>query len=278
MHQGRVDYKFPSNASRLARFVVGVLLSAGCVHVAFAQGGQTEVMKTAPANPPQAAAPVAAPPAPAKPASPIGGTPAPWQTDLSQQKPQEAQPAASAQIGDSDYEAVQKINAYFNSMTSLSGTFVQTDPDTKQKHGKFYMSRPGKARFDYAAPSQLKIISDGEYLAIEDHDLNTTDRYPIDMTPFRLLLSETVDLTRDANILGIDQGPEEVVVTVEDKKGGSGRIRLFFNKADMSLKEWTITDAQGLDTRIQVANLEQNKQLSPGLFEFSKTIGFRANN
>ena len=95
------------------------------------------------------------------------------------------------------------------------------------------------------------------------------------MTPFRLLLSETVDLAKDANILGVDQGPEAVVVTVEDKKGdAAGRISLFFNKADMSLKQWIITDAQGLDTRIQVSDLEQNKRVSAELFEFSKEIGF----
>ncbi|MFZ1109728.1 MAG: outer-membrane lipoprotein carrier protein LolA [Rhodomicrobium sp.] len=275
MHQGRKTSKFPRTARRLAHCAVGVLLSAGCVDFALAEGGQTEVMKTMPPNPPPAAS---APVAPAKPASPIGGSGAPWQTDLSQQKPQEPRPAPAAQIADSDYEVVQKINAYFNVMTNLSGTFVQTDPDSKQKHGKFYLARPGKVRFDYGAPSQLKIISDGEYLAIEDHDLDTTDRYPIDVTPFRLLLSETVDLARDANILSIEQGPADIVVALEDRKGSSGRIRLFFNKADMSLKEWIITDAQGLDTRIQVANLEQNKQLAAGLFEFSKTIGLNNNN
>ncbi len=252
--------------ARLARCAAGVLLAAGFAGSALAEGGQTEIMKTQPAAP---AAPAPQPAAPARPGSPVGGASTPWRTDLA--KPQ-------ASVADSDLQIVEKINAYFNGMTSLSGAFLQTDPDTKQKRGKFYMARPGKVRFDYAPPSQLKIISNGQYLAIEDHDLNTSDRYPIDMTPFRLLLSETVDLVKDANILGVEQGANDVVVTVEDRKGGSGRIRLFFNKADMSLKEWTITDAQGLDTRVQVANLEQNKELAPELFEFSKTLGSKNSN
>ena len=95
------------------------------------------------------------------------------------------------------------------------------------------------------------------------------------MTPFRLLLSETVDLAKEANILGIEQGPDTVVMTVEDKKGdAAGKISLFFNKADMSLKQWIITDAQGLNTRIEVNDLEQNKRVSAELFEFSKDVGF----
>ncbi len=160
-------------------------------------------------------------------------------------------------------------------MANLEGTFVQTDPDNTQKHGRFYFARPGRLRFDYALPSRLKIISNGYYLAIEDYALNTSDKYPLEMTPFRLLLSETVDLAKDANILGIEQGPDAVVMTVEDKKGdAAGRISLFFNKADMSLKEWIITDAQGLNTRIEVSDLEQNKRVSAELFEFSKDVGF----
>ncbi len=164
-------------------------------------------------------------------------------------------------------------------MTNLQGTFVQTDPDNKQKRGRFYFERPGKVRFDYGSPSKLKIISDGEYLAIEDHDLKTSDRYPLEMTAFRLLLAQKVDLGNDARIVAVDKGPEAIVITVEDKKGdGGGRIRLFFNKTDMSLKEWIITDPQGADTRVEVANLEQNKQVSATLFEFTKNLGFKSLN
>jgi outer membrane lipoprotein-sorting protein len=272
MAQGRKISSFWRIGPRPARSLIAVLMLAGGANPALAQGGETEVAKTNPwSPPPQAHAPASASAsAAAKPVSPIGGSGARWQAT-----PQP--PAAAAPlIQDRDLEVVAKVNAYFNGMTNLSGAFVQTDPDNKQKHGKFYLQRPGKVRFDYDAPSHLQIISDGAYLAIEDHDLNTTDRFPIEMTPFRLLLAETVDLTKDANILGVDQGPDAVVVTVQDKKGdSSGRIRLIFKKADMSLKEWIISDAQGLDTRTQVSNLEQNKQLAAGLFEFSKTSGVK---
>ncbi|KAI95866.1 hypothetical protein T281_03055, partial [Rhodomicrobium udaipurense JA643] len=102
---------------------------------------------------------------------------------------------------------------------------------------------------------------------------------PLEVTPFRLLLSEHVDLINDANILGVEQGTDAVVLTVEDKKGdGSGRIRLMFSKPDMVLKEWIITDAQGLSTKIEVANLEENKEPAPDVFKFSQTIGFKAPN
>jgi outer membrane lipoprotein-sorting protein len=258
----------------------------------WAQTGETAVPKTSKGTPPAAQAPAAAPatPAPAQapaagapaavPVSPVGGAPANvpaaaanWQANVAAQPPI---PALKT-----DLQVIDKINAYFNGMTNLQGTFTQTDPDNKQKRGRFYFERPGKVRFDYSSPSKLRIISDGQYLAIEDHDLKTSDRYPLEMTPFRLLLSQKVDLAADAKILGIDQGPEVTILTVEDKKGDSpGRIRLFFNTkpSEISLREWIITDAQGLDTRVEVTNIEQDKKVAANLFEFSKDIGFKTTN
>ncbi len=285
MNHGRKVLTSFKVAQSFMRCGLGAMLVAGFAQFALAQGGQTEVSKTTPSNPPPPAAAAAPAPvqpaAPAdKPANPLGGT-ANWQTNAQPAQPAApaapaATPALAAPLQGNDAELVTKVNDYFNKLTDLQGTFLQTDPDNKQKHGKFYFEKPGKVRFDYGAPSRLRIISDGEYIAIEDHDLNTSDRYPLDMTPFRLLLAEKVDLINDAHVLSVEQGPDVVVVTVEDKKAdGSGRVRLFFNKADMTLKEWIISDAQGLDTRIEVANLETNKPVPADLFQFSKDIGFK---
>ncbi len=184
-------------------------------------------------------------------------------------------PESSAFTGTPEQVAVvEKINAYFNNLTNLQGNFLQTDADEKRKKGKFFIERPGKLRFDYALPSKQKIISNGEYLAIEDHDLNTTDRYPLDSTPFRLLLTKNVDLVRDARIVALDIGKDAVVITVEDKAQDSGgQIRLFFDWPELQLKEWIITDPQGLNTRIQVADVELNKAVKPEVFKFSPDIG-----
>jgi outer membrane lipoprotein-sorting protein len=254
----------------LKQCAIGALIGVAYVPLAFAQGGQTEVSKTTPSNPPPpAAAPAPAAPAPApapaaKPVSPIGSG-ANWQANVSQ-SPQ----PAPAPLQESDAQVVTKVNGYFNKLTDLQGTFLQTDPDGKQRRGRFYFQRPGKVRFDYAAPSKLRIVSDGRNLAIEDRDMNTSEKYPLDVTPFKLLLSETVDLAVDAKILGVEQGPDAYLLTVEDKSGdSSGRIRLLFNKADMALKEWIITDAQGLDTRIEVSDLERDKKVAENYFIIS---------
>ena len=274
MVQERKVSRFFKNSRLLKQCAAGVLIGACYVPVAFAQGGETSISKTTPSNPPPAvtapAAPAPAPAAPAqKPVSPIGAGAA-WQAKPQQAAPVPAPAAEPAVVLESDQEVVGKVNAYFNNLTDLQGVFIQTDPDSKQRQGKFYFQRPGKARFDYAPPSGLRIISDGRNLVIEDHDMNTSERYPLDVTPFKLLLSDKVDLGNDAHVLGVEQGPDTFILTVEEKDAnGSGRIRLFFNKADTTLKEWIITDAQGLDTRIEVSNLELNKKVAENYFMIS---------
>ena len=167
-------------------------------------------------------------------------------------------------------DAVKKVDDYFNALVTMQGRFVQTtSSDKKQTRGKFYVKKPGLFRFTYAPPSKLVILSDGNNLAIEDHDLKQVDRYPIDSTPFRLLLRKDVNIVRDARIMDLQVADDLVMLTIIDKGGdSSGAIKLFFvQKPAFELKEWVITDAQGVETRIEVAELDKTQPIDNKMFQ-----------
>lgn len=166
-------------------------------------------------------------------------------------------------------EAVKQVSKYFSDLKTLKGSFVQTQTNAKPMKGKFFVMRPGRFRFDYAAPSKQIIVSDGEYLAIQDLDLNNEDRVALDQTPFRLLLRKDVDLLRDALIVEVSQAEDLIVVAIQDKNPESpGRIKLFMStKPSLELKEWVTTDAQGIDTRIQIADLASGDDLDAKMFK-----------
>ncbi|MEZ5898785.1 MAG: outer-membrane lipoprotein carrier protein LolA [Hyphomicrobiaceae bacterium] len=166
-------------------------------------------------------------------------------------------------------EVVKTVSKYFSDLKSLKGLFVQTGADNKRMKGKFYVLRPGRFRFDYSPPSRQIIVSDGEYLAIQDLDLNNEDRVALDQTPFRLLLRKDVDLLRDAKIVEVQQADDLIVLGIQDKSPDSpGRIKLFLStKPSLELKEWVTTDAQGLDTRIEVSNLVSGDDLDNKMFK-----------
>lgn len=166
-------------------------------------------------------------------------------------------------------EVVKTVSKYFSDLKSLKGLFVQTGADNKRMKGKFYVLRPGRFRFDYSPPSRQIIVSDGNYLAIQDLDLNNEDRVALDQTPFRLLLRKDVDLLRDAKIVEVQQATDLLVVAIQDKSPDSpGRIKLFLaTKPSLELKEWVTTDAQGLDTRIEISQLVVDDKLDQNIFK-----------
>jgi len=183
----------------------------------------------------------------------------------------EVAPDGSSAITLDEYQTktVEKINGYFNSMKTLQGRFVQTGADGEVMKGEFMMKRPGMFRFNYARPSRQVIISDGTYLAIQDHDLKNEDRVALDQTPFRVLLRSDVDLLRDAHITEVQENDTSLLLALQDKSPDTpGSIRLLLDKSseNLELKEWITTDAQGLDTRVEVGNIERDNEIEASKF------------
>jgi outer membrane lipoprotein-sorting protein len=186
----------------------------------------------------------------------------------------EAAPAPTPLIGEQQAQAVQRINAYFNGITNLQGHFEQVDTQGKHTAGRFYVQRPGKLRFDYAPPSALRVVADGHFLAIEDSDLKTVEKYPLESTPFRLLLGDAVDLARDARIVGVEQQEGMLAIALEDKTGdAAGQIKLLFDtSSDLQLKQWVITDAQGLATKVTLDNVVPGRKVAADFFTSTETF------
>lgn len=175
---------------------------------------------------------------------------------------------SSITFDEDQQKAVQAVSDYFNHLKSLQGDFIQTSADGKVMRGRFKMMQPGRFRFDYNRPSRQIIISDGTYLAIQDLDLRNEDRVSLDQTPFRVLLRKDVDLIRDALIIAVQQTNDKVQIALRDKSPDSpGVIKLVLaTEPEMQLEEWVTTDAQGLDTRVQVGNLKRDEDIAAGQF------------
>ena len=118
-------------------------------------------------------------------------------------------------------KAVQRINAYFNNITNLQGSFEQVDSTNKRTTGRFYVQRPGKIRFDYAPPSGLAhhrrrtFPGDRGCRPQDGREISRSNR-----RPFRLLLTDAVDLDRDARIVGVESQEGTLRISLEDKSNG----------------------------------------------------------
>ncbi|WAC28607.1 LolA family protein [Ancylobacter sp. SL191] len=167
---------------------------------------------------------------------------------------------------------VQRINDYFNSFRAMSGNFVQVDPDGTRREGEFYILKPGRVLFEYAAPSPIELVADGRSVAVRDKRLKTQDITPLSATPLRFLLAENFDLARNANVTGVYQDDIFATVVIEEKQPmvGTYRLMIMFDAKTMQLKQWTVTDPQGYDTTVAVSNLNTSERPDPMLFVINR--------
>jgi outer membrane lipoprotein-sorting protein len=161
------------------------------------------------------------------------------------------------ELGKKQVDLIRQVNTYFNQLTILRGSFIQTSADNKRQRGKFHIMRPGRFRFEFSPPSKVVILSDGQYVAIQDHDLKTDDRWDLSYTPFRALLLKDVNLLRDARIFEVEEAGDTIAIAFEDKNAeASSRIKLFLvTKPTLQLKAWIAKDAQGFDTRTDLTDV-----------------------
>ncbi|WP_246072399.1 outer-membrane lipoprotein carrier protein LolA [Martelella lutilitoris] len=163
-------------------------------------------------------------------------------------------------------DAAQKIANHFSSVKTMTGEFMQFGPRGDQAGGKFYLERPGKLRFDYDAPSTLKVIADGRNVAVGNGELDTWDFYPLSRTPLSLLLADKIDL-ENRMVRDVRQQSGLTIIVLGDKSiFGDQVITLMFDSKTYELRQWTITDAQGKDTTVILSNVRTGVEFGRSVF------------
>jgi outer membrane lipoprotein-sorting protein len=182
-------------------------------------------------------------------------------------------PGSTTALNPEQRAIVDKVDNYLSNTQVLSGDFVQIGPDGGRTKGEFYISKPGKVRFEYDDPSPIELIADGQSVVVRDRKLATQDVYPLSQTPLRFLLADHVNLLKDTNLVAVYADDVFITVVVEEKNAiaGTSRLMLMFSAKDMQLKQWTVTDPQGYDTTVAVYNLDTSKKPDPSLFHIDYT-------
>lgn len=171
-------------------------------------------------------------------------------------------------LSDDEAKTLKDVNAYFNSVKTMNGDFVQFGPEGSQSDGKFYIARPGKVRFYYNPPAKLDIIADGKSVSVKDRKMATQDIWPLSQTPLRFLLADDIDLQKDTNVTNVLVEDDLVTVTLTDQTTfNSGVLTLIFDAKTYELKQWTVRDAQGYETSVAVYNVVANGPTNPDLFK-----------
>ncbi len=179
--------------------------------------------------------------------------------------------SAAVQLSADDQAAVLQLNNYLNQIRQMKGEFTQTSPRGQVANGVFYISKPGKMRFEYAPPSPLLVVSDGSWVTVQNTKRKRDDQYPLSATPLKLVLSDQVNLLEQAVILNIEHKDDLAAITLQEKDQlVAGQLTMIFNRTSNELVQWIIVDGKGQQTTVELSNVENGTQANPALFVVKK--------
>ncbi len=174
---------------------------------------------------------------------------------------------ANAAVDTSRVVAAEK---YLNSITGLTGDFVQTS-NGRVERGVFSMLRPGRVRLDYdKMPVQL--IADGQDLYFFDKSLDQITTVPLTSTPAGILIRKHIDLQNaDINVVETTEGKDTFSLQLNLRgQEGLGYMTVVFDAAPVKLNSWSVVDATGARTDVAFDKLTAKSKFDKGYFQIQR--------
>lgn len=173
-------------------------------------------------------------------------------------------PGAQAQVG------VPEIENYINSIRTLEARFVQSNPNGSILQGTLYVRRPGRMRFQYDPPSQLKIVADGTQVTMWDPATHDFGQWPIGWTAASFLVKEPLKLSGDLTVQSLNRNADGLIeaTIVQTRKPQEGKVIVRFAENPMTLRGWSIVDNRGNKVDVALTQVQTGVQLADSLFKY----------
>ncbi len=141
----------------------------------------------------------------------------------------------------------------------------------QEVHGRMWLSRPGKFRWEVDAPYEQVVVSTGEEVTLYDPDLEQATVQPLDQrvthTPALLLSGSADELTGSYDVSRQQQGSSETFTLVpKDPDTLFEELKMTFRGEALNLLQ--MTDSTGQRTAIEFDNVRMNEPLDDSRFTF----------
>ena len=163
---------------------------------------------------------------------------------------------------------VPQIEQYFNGIKSLKARFVQSNPNGSVVQGTLYVRRPGRMRFEYDAPSQLKIVADGYQVTMWDNATRDFGQWPIGWTAASFLVKDPLVLSGDLQVEKLERVNGMLEATMSQaRKPQEGKVIVRLGENPLLLRGWTIIDNRGNRVTVSLSDMQIGLQLADSLFK-----------
>ena len=167
-----------------------------------------------------------------------------------------------------DAPVIARVENYLNSITTLRASFLQVAPDGSVSEGMLYLARPGRLRVEYDPPASVVMVGNGSRLTYYDRELGQVSELPLTSTLARILIRKRINIGDDLGVLVVERAAGVLRITLAEKDDpGAGLVTLVFNSNPLGLRQWSIKDAQGLETRITLMETWFGLPIDASLFD-----------
>ncbi len=182
--------------------------------------------------------------------------------------PSRAETAIPARLTPVDQGWVDRIQSSLNATTTIKARFLQIAPDGVTTQGNAWLERPGRMRFAYDKPSPLLLVANNGQVVFRDSKLDQTTTIPLSRTPLGLLLAPSIILSGDVTVTGFIHRAGQIQLTLERTASPTdGSLTLVYSEQPFVLHSWTVVDAQGRETRVDLYNVTIGGSFPDDLFK-----------
>ena len=169
-----------------------------------------------------------------------------------------------------DRAVLQRVEAYLNALSTLRARFLQVAQNGASAQGTAWIWRPGRMRFDYDPPEPLLLVASGGQVMMFDRELRQPTTVPASSTPLGLLLRDPIRLSGDITVTATERRGGFLHVTLyRTNAAAEGRLTLTFEEVPMQLRQWTVLDAQGRETRVTLYEIDTSVRPNARIFDFN---------
>ena len=179
------------------------------------------------------------------------------------------------------------LEKFFKEVTTLQAHFEQTVMDEtgftlEESSGTFYLSRPGKFRWDYTSidpelEQGQQIVADGQSIFMYDPDLEQVTQRGLEdalgQVPSLLLVQTGANIEQhfDVNDFGEVEGLTWVGLKPKDENAGYQQLMIGFLGEEINTI--TLVDGLGNETRLSLTAVKDNPELATSVFDFTVPEG-----
>ena len=165
---------------------------------------------------------------------------------------------------------IKKIEDYLNSMTTMESSFVQMASNGATSEGKLYISKPSKIRMEYAPPTDVLIVGNGDEIIFHDRELDQITNIDYDDIPGTKILIDTIKIDNQTlKVTDFYKDADSTTITLEyAKQKDMGPMTLVFSNKPFELKQWKIIDPQSVEVTLSLYDTMINEPLDENLFSY----------